>query len=137
MISKNKARLSKQPQAQKPKPDNDKSHMDGLDNIKPPSISMDDNNNKSGGFPQEPNKIGFQEISFIKKDQTSFVDTFLEEQERLLEAQKYKLDQSQDEDSLLDGHDHPMDLFKDIVEEEFDLDLLEDAPVAIENFGIV
>ena len=61
----------------------------------------------------------------------------MEEQERLLEAQKYKLDQSQDEDSLLDGNDHPMDLFKDIVEEEFDLDLLEDAPVAIENFGVV
>ena len=63
MISKNKARLSKQAQAQKPKPDNEKSHMDGLDNIKPPSISMDENNNKSGvvggGFPQEPNKIGF------------------------------------------------------------------------------
>ena len=71
MISKNKARLSKnvkeeetkddrrpQTQAQKPKPDNEKSQMDGLDNIKPPSISMDENT-KSGGFPQEPNKIGF------------------------------------------------------------------------------
>ena len=136
MISKNKARLAKQPPTQKLKLENEKSHMDGLEIIQTPSISMDENN-KSGGFPHEPNKIGFQEISFIKKDQTSFVDTFLEEQEKLLEAQKYQLDQSQDEDSMLDGNEHPMDLFRDIVEEEFDLDLLEDAPAALENFGVV
>ena len=60
----------------------------------------------------------------------------MEEQERLLEAQKYKLDQSQDDDSMLDG-EHPLDLFRDIVEEEFDLDLLGEAPQAIENFGAI
>lgn len=72
--------------------------------MRPPSISMDESH-KSGGFlsggvsnqfvnnkaeEASASKIGMQEISFIKKDQASFVDTFLEEQEKLLEAEKYR-----------------------------------------------
>jgi hypothetical protein len=105
-----------------------------------------DDSQKSGGFlsggvnnqfltnkagEASASKIGMQEISFIKRDQASFVDTFLEEQEKLLEAEKYQARQreSMPEESLLGGSDDPMtlfSLFQDVVAEEFDLDVLVD-----------
>lgn len=73
----------------------------------------------------DKSNIGRTEISFIKKDQTSFVDSFLQEQEKLLEAQKYKERPDDTRDTLLGG-ELDMALFNDIIEEEFDLDNMED-----------
>jgi len=79
-------------------------------------------------------KIGLQEISFIKKDKDpSFLDSFFQEQEKLLEAEKHKAPRQSDQ-KLADGETDPA-LFNDIIEEEFDLDNIDedDKPVEIED----
>jgi hypothetical protein len=94
-------------------------------------ISLESKDNRFNSNLAQASNIGKTEISFIKNNQeeVSFVDSFLQEQEKLLDTQKYKgkFDAEDEEmdtkrDTLLNNGEIDQGLFKDIVEEEFDLD---------------